>query len=300
MVDGDCGDDRWRRTVVRVEMEEVAVPVREEFDIQYGAAGERPLFLDLLAPEVAPGKRAPAVIYVHGGGWVQGDRSWSPNRILAEAGFVTVTISYRFSGEAIFPAQIHDVKAAIRWVRANAGRYGIDPARVGIWGHSAGGHLAALAAVTAGVPELEGENGSVGFDSSVHAVVPMAAPVDFLIDWYAVQQIPLAEDIAGLSTALLGGPPHLKEDLARLASPLWHVSAASPPHLLIHGEDDDVVPINQVRAYVAALRHAGQPRAELIALPGVDHMSDAALYPENPDPLGLKTRVVEFFREHLS
>jgi acetyl esterase/lipase len=274
--------------------------MREELGIEYGTGGQRALELDLLAPDVSPGKNRPAVVYVHGGGWAGGERSWNPNRILAESGFVTVSVSYRFTSEAIFPAQIHDVKAAIRWVRANADAYGIDPARVGIWGHSAGAHLAALAAVTAGVPELEGEGGNPEQDSSIQAVVPIAAPVDFLVDWYAVQQVPLSDDIAGLSDALLGGPPARRMDLARLASPLWHVGPDSPPHLLIHGEEDDVVPIAQARAYVAALRHMGQPRAELIALPGVGHMSDEALYPGNPDPLKLKDRVIEFFREHLA
>lgn len=274
--------------------------MREQTGIAYGTGGGRSLELDLLAPDPAPGQRLPAVVYIHGGGWAGGERVWTPNRILAEAGFVTVSISYRFTGEAIFPAQIYDVKAAIRWVRANAEAYGVDPARVGIWGHSAGGHLAALAAVTAGVPELEGEGGNQEQDSSVQAVVPIAAPLDFLIDWYAVQQLPLSDDIAGLSDALLGGPPARRMDLARLASPLWQVGHNSPPHLLIHGEHDDVVPIAQARAYVAALRHMGQPRAELITLPGVGHMSDEALYPDNPDPLKLKDRVVEFFREHLA
>jgi acetyl esterase/lipase len=274
--------------------------MREETGIDYGSGGGRPLWLDLLGPDPAPGQRLPAVVYVHGGGWAGGERTWNPNRILADAGFVTVSVSYRFTSEAIFPAQIHDVKAAIRWVRANADAYGVDPARVGIWGHSAGGHLAALAAVTAGVPELEGDGGNPEQDSSVQAVVPIAAPLDFLVDWYAVQQVQLSDDIAGLGDALLGGPPAHRMDLARLASPLWHVGADSPPHLLIHGESDDVVPIAQARAYVSALRHMGQPRAELIALPGVGHLSDEALYPGNPDPLKLKERVIEFFREHLS
>ena len=272
----------------------------ERKDVQYGTGAGRPLHLDVLTPEADREERRPAVIYIHGGGWAGGERTWTPNRILADGGFFTASISYRFSSEAIFPAQIHDVKAAIRWVRANAEEYGVDPARVGIWGHSAGGHLAALAAVTAGIPELEGEGGSPEQDSSVQAVVPIAAPLDFLVDWYAVQQVELSEDIAGLSEALLGGPPARRQDLARLASPLWHAGPDSPPHLLIHGEADEVVPIAQARAYVSALRHTGQPRAELIALPGVGHNSDESLYPGNPDPWKLKERVIEFCREHLS
>lgn len=271
----------------------------EAFDIDYGHADGASLKLDLLAPEPVPGMRIPAIVYVHGGGWAGGERSWTPNRILADAGYFTVSVSYRFSQQAIFPAQIHDVKAAIRWVRANADRYGVDPSRIGIWGHSAGGHLAALAAVTPGVPELEGESGNPGHDSSVQAVVPISAPLDFLVDWYAVQRMPIGEETAGVVRQLFGGPPEQKRELARLASPLWHLGNASPPHLLIHGELDDVVPVTQARAYVSALRRLGQKHAELIELPGVGHAADTALYPGEPDLYGLKARVIEFFGMHL-
>lgn len=270
----------------------------EKINLTYGMAQGHPLQLDILAPE-RTGARVPAVIYVHGGGWAGGERSWTPNRILAEAGVFTVSVSYRFSQQAIFPAQIHDVKAAVRWVRANADHYGVDPDRIGIWGHSAGGHLAALAAVTAGVPELEGESGNPGYDSSVRAVVPISAPLDFLVDWYAVQRIPIGEETAGVVQQLFGGFPEHRQDLARLASPLWHLDRLSPPHLLIHGERDDVVPVGQARAYASALRRLGQKYAELIELPGVDHAADTALYQGESDPFGLKTRVVEFFSMHL-
>jgi acetyl esterase/lipase len=271
----------------------------EAFDITYGEADGDPLLLDIIAPDRRDDTRVPAVVYVHGGGWAGGERSWTPNRILAEAGYFTISVSYRFSSRAIFPAQIHDVKAAIRWVRANADAYGVDPKRIGIWGHSAGGHLAALAAVTAGVPELEGGSGNPGYDSSVQAVVPISAPLDFLVDWYAVQRMPNWEDTAGVVYQLFGGPPEHNRDRARLASPLWHMDSSSPPHLLIHGERDDVVPVTQARAFVSALRRLGQRHADLIELPGVDHAADAALYPGAPDPFGLKPRVIEFFGMHL-
>jgi acetyl esterase/lipase len=271
----------------------------ERHAVEYGSADGLPLHLDMLAPEPRESRRMPAVVYVHGGGWAGGERVWTPNRILAEAGFFTVSISCRFSQQAIFPAQVHDVKAAIRWVRANADRFGVDPARVGIWGHSAGGHLAALAAVTEGVPELEGGSGNPGYDSSVQAAIPISAPLDFLVDWYAVQRIPVGQDTAGVVTQLFGGLPEHRRDLARLASPLWHAGPASPPHLLIHGELDDVVPVGQARAYTSALRRLGQPRAELIELPSVGHMADTALYPGEPDPHRLKMRVVEFFTANL-
>jgi pectinesterase len=106
-------------------------------------------------------------------------RQPNPNRTLAEHGFVTATIDYRLSHEAIFPAQIHDVKAAIRFLRDNHQRFGIDPERIGVWGHSAGGHLAALAGVAGNVPELEGDGGTAGVSSAVQAAAPLSPPTLF-------------------------------------------------------------------------------------------------------------------------
>jgi acetyl esterase/lipase len=270
-----------------------------EIGVEYGRGGGRPLHLDILRPAGPSNSLRPAVIYVHGGGWLGGERTSTPNRILAEAGFVTASISYRFSSEAIFPAQIHDVKAAIRWLRANAGHYGVDPERIGIWGHSAGGHLAALAAVTGNNPDFEGEGGNPAQDSSVQAVVPISAPLEFLIDWYAVAQMPVHSDAWDCISGLMGGLPHTVPELARLSSPYWHVDATAAPQLVIHGEMDDLVPIGQARAYVASLRRYAGIDAKLIALPGVGHEAHSPLFPEQPDPVGLKVHVTGFFRSHL-
>lgn len=273
-------------------------PLTAETQIEYGHAGGRPLLLDILRPTERSDEPRPAVIYVHGGGWLGGDRSFTPNQILAEAGFFSCSISYRFSNEATFPAQIHDVKAAIRWVRANARTLGIDAARIGIWGHSAGGHLAALAAVAANHPELEGDSGTPDVDSSIRAAVPISAPLEFLIDWYAVEQLPVHEEGKYAFDGLFGGNPFGKPDLARGASPFWHAGPGAPPQLMVHGELDDLVPIGQARAYTARLRQYGS-HAELIAIPETGHQADSALYPGFDDPYQLKRRVIAFFAQHL-
>lgn len=270
-----------------------------EMNVEYGGAEGRVLRLDILRPAGSAAAPRPAVLYLHGGGWLGGDRTWTPNRLLAEAGFFTVSVSYRFSSEAVFPAQLHDVKAAIRWVRANASRYGVNPDRIGIWGHSAGGHLAALAGVTVGDPDFEGESGSPGVDSSVQAVVPISAPLEFLIDWYAVGRMPVHADAFDCISGLIGGLPSAVPEMARMASPYWHVNERAVPQLLIHGEQDDLVPVGQARAYVSALQRYAGIHAELIALPGMGHEAVAPLYPEQPDRWRLKERVTVFFRSHL-
>lgn len=272
--------------------------MREETGIDYGSGGGRPLWLDLLGPDPAPGQRLPAVVYVHGGGWAGGERTWNPNRILADAGFVTVSVSYRFTGEAIFPAQIHDVKAAIRWVRANADDLGIDPDRIGLWGHSAGGHLALLAAMTGNDPALEGDVGVTGISSAVRAVVAGCTRTEMLIDWYAADGKPFPEAVDASLSALLGGPRREMEDVAMLASPFWHLRPGVPPALLQHGTDDETVPINQAWAFVARSRAMGND-AVLMELPGVGHDANTPLFPGNPDPYGAKDRTIAFFDAHL-
>jgi acetyl esterase/lipase len=269
-----------------------------ETDIPYGHAGGHPLLLDILRPAESSGDPLPVVIYIHGGGWHGGERTSTPNQLLAGAGFFTASISYRFSGEAPFPAQLHDVKAAIRWLRGNAEALGIDPDHIGLWGHSAGGHLSTLAALTANNPAFEGDSGSPGIGSGVQAVVPISAPTEFLIDWYAVDRRPVHEDGEFAILQLLVSVPVARQEVAKAASPLWHVQEGAPPHLLIHGDEDDVVPVGQARAHVAALRLAGND-AELIEIPGMDHGTIGPFLEGEADPLDLKQRVVDFFARHL-
>lgn len=271
---------------------------RVESTVSYATVDGMDLLMDISRPSDATGQSLPAVIYVHGGGWHMGDRLDSPNFLLDAAGFVTMSIDYRLTGVASFPAQIHDVKAAIRWVRAHAAELGVDPDRIGIWGHSAGGHLALLAAVTPDDPELEGEVGTTGVSSAVHAVLAGCTRTELLIDWYAADGKPFPDAVTASLDALLGGPRIERESVARAASPYWHLRANLPPALLMHGTDDDTVPINQARAFVARSKALGNDIG-MMELPSVGHDANAPLYPENPDPLGTRERVVEFFKAHL-
>ncbi len=267
-----------------------------ETDVPYGTGEGRDLLMDVLRPDVPPHPERPAVIWVHGGGWRGGVRDQHPNRMLAARGFVTVSISYRFSQEATFPAQIHDVKAAIRSLRTNAMRWGIDPERIGIWGHSAGGHLAALAAVSSGIPALEGDGGSPDESSDVQAAVPMSAPTDFLVDWYADSGFPPHEAFSAVPQ-LLGGLDLADPDLAeqaRLASPTALATADAPPMLVIHGTLDDLVPVGQARSLVTTLLDLGV-EASLLELPKIDHSQDAMLGPEDGTLGPVRREIVDFF-----
>lgn len=267
-----------------------------ETDIPYGTGGGRELLMDVLRPDVPPHPERPAVIWVHGGGWRGGVREPHPNRMLARRGFVTASISYRFSQEATFPAQIHDVKAAIRALRANATRWGIDPERIGIWGHSAGGHLAALAAVSAGIPALEGDGDSPDESSNVQAAVPMSAPTDFLMDWYADSGFPPHDGFSAV-VELLGGDDLADPDVrerARLASPVALASANAAPMLVVHGSLDDLVPVGQARTLVTTLLDLGV-EASLLELPRNDHSQELLLGPEDGAMSPARREIVDFF-----
>jgi acetyl esterase/lipase len=236
------------------------VPPGVEFlpDVVYGKAGERELRLDIARPEKPPAGKMPVLVYIHGGGWRGGSRKTGANFPFAVRGYFCASIEYRLSGEATWPAQVHDCKAALRWLRANAEKYHLDTDRIGVWGHSAGGHLAALIGTSGDVPELEGKSGSPGFSTRVAAVVDCFGPTDFL----AMIDQPSRVDRhgAGCPEALLLGKP-LREvpDLVRQANPITYVDAKDPPFLILHGDHDDVVPINQSELLHAALQKAGVP-----------------------------------------
>lgn len=220
-------------------------------DIVYGKGGNNPLLLDIVIPDGTECAPYPAVVWIHGGGWCKGERS--PNRLawMADHGYVVASIDYRLVQEAIFPAQIHDCKAAVRFLRQHARDYGIDSDRIGVAGESAGGHLSALLGFTAGVAELEGACGSPGFSSEAQAVCDFFSPSDFTrLEGSPAELVPYIAD-------LLGGDPRDRSELARLASPISHVSSDSPPTLIIHGDQDDLVPLRQSEILHHALQSAG-------------------------------------------
>jgi acetyl esterase/lipase len=237
-------------------------------DLVYARVGERSLQLDLYLPGTGEGP-FPVIVWVHGGAWRRGDRLNPPSLTMVRHGYATVSVAYRLSGEAIFPAQIHDCKAAVRWVRANAGRYNLDPAHVGAWGASAGGHLVALLGVSAGVPELEGDLGNLDRSSAVDAVCDWFGPSDFL----HMNDRPGAMDHDAPDSPesqLIGAPIRSRPDLVARANPITYVTPEAAPFLLMHGTADDVVLPNQSAMLHAALVAAGVP-ATLVNLGGLGH-----------------------------
>ena len=220
---------------------------RQVPDIEFARVGEHRLMLDLyLPPRTAnAARRPPLIVWVHGGAWRSGSRRDMPLGGLVRRGFAVASVDYRLSPVARFPAQVHDVKAAVRFLRARADDYGYDAGRVAVAGNSAGGHLAALVGVTNGDAELEGE---VGQDRS------QKSDVQAIISLYGMSNLTtiLAQSTPhGLEVRvpalqlLLGGQPQDVPDLARLASPVFHVDEHDPPLLLIHGDQDAQAPVNQ-------------------------------------------------------
>ena len=209
-----------------------------ELDVTYARYGDRTLEMDIYRPK---GKSAelPAVVCIHGGGWAKGNRTSHAKiaQALAARGYVAATISYRLSGEAPFPAQIHDCKAAVRFLRANANEYGIKADQIGAIGLSAGGHLTALLATSGNVKELEGDGGNTGFSSTIQAAVPMGAQTD--LESERTRNISKLEDRGRIWRQFLGGIQEDRLKTYQLASPLYHLDSKDPPCWFITGERDD-------------------------------------------------------------
>jgi arylsulfatase A len=211
----------------------------EEFEaLTYAKYGDREMQLDLFKPKDQKGP-LPAIIWIHGGGWKNGTRKGGAKmaRYFAERNYVAVSISYRLSGEAPYPAQIEDCKAAVRWLRANAKTYGIDPERIGAIGHSAGGHLAALLATSNDVAELEGDGGNASYSSTIQAAVPMGAQTDLETDRIRSMT---AQSGADIWHEFLGGSLDKNEAMYQLASPRRHLDKNDPPLIFIAGELDNL------------------------------------------------------------
>lgn len=244
-------------------------------DIEYSnLMGYRPLLLDLYVPKA--GATHPLVIWIHGGGWSRGDSRGNgaitdfPAVLagLAARGYVVASVNYRLSGEAKFPAQIQDVNAAIAYLETNAARYGIDPSRVLLWGGSAGGHLAALAALTCGAADYapEPNTGRLSRKEALAAKAPeVSTCVQGAVIWYGVSEIGSLH--SENSTSLMGCD--CADEMA-MASPVNRVTSKAPPMLLIHGTADTEVPVAQSHALEARLKANGIP-VQALYIPDVDH-----------------------------
>lgn len=228
-------------------------------DLEYARVGGTSLRLDLYLPPDAVGiKPMPVIMWVHGGGWQSGSKNTCPLAGLTGQGYAVASINYRLTDQAIFPAQIHDCKGAVRWLRAHASEYGLDSDRIGAAGSSAGGHLVALLGTTGGVQELEGDvGGNVKESSRVQAVCDFCGPAAFIGEPTAVRSQDKQGREAKAVTRLLGGPIAENRDKARLASPVVHVSKDDPPFLIVHGSADPLVPPSQSERLAKALADAG-------------------------------------------
>lgn len=236
-------------------------------DIVYAEpAGSAPLKLDLYLPE-ASDRPAPVVVWVHGGGWKMGSKEGCPAALLVPKGFAAVSISYRFTDVEAFPAQLHDCKAAIRWVRAHAKEYNFDPERIGVWGASAGGHLAALLGTTGGDAALEGALGNAEQSSAVACVVDWFGPMDLR---YIGEPGATAEGVHGMVAALVGGTGEAVKENAAAASPITHITKDDAPFLIMHGDQDTLVTIRHSEEMDKALRAAGV-ECEFVVIKGGGH-----------------------------
>ena len=224
--------------------------------VEYARVGSRALLLDIYQPADRSGP-SPLVVWVHGGAWRAGSRSKVPVTELTKHGFAIASVDYRLSGEAGFPAQVHDIKAAIRFLRASSQSFGFDPQRFVIAGASAGGHLAALAGVSHKHEALEGTVGDDSTESSdVQAIVSFYGASNLATILSQSTPHGLSVRVPALQL-LLAGQPANKPDLARLASPVSHVDGKDPPLLLIHGDQDPQMPINQSHELHGAYIDAG-------------------------------------------
>lgn len=243
-------------------------------DIAYRDGTSKSWRLDLAMGKDLTGKPRPGIIVIHGGGWIEGDKSSfdfseriAPANIVdfARLGFVAVTVNYRLSAEARFPAALEDCKCAVRWLRARAREYNVDRDHIGAYGNSAGGHLALLLAMAGRDAGLEGDGPYQGESSLVQAAVSDSGPVD-LVAQYRNSQI---STVVG---RFLGGPPEGERAAAyRKASPLRYVRADTPPLLLIYGASDLQVPVTTADEFVLALGKAGAADVTYYRLSYVDH-----------------------------
>ena len=268
-------------------------PVRILRDLEYVPGGHERHKLDLYLPEQIgqqgdAAKPLPLIIWVHGGAWQSGDKKSCPAVRFVQKGYAVASVNYRLSQHAIFPAQIEDCKAAVRWLRANARQYNLDPNRFAAWGASAGGHLVALLGTTGGIKEFDkGQNLDVS--SRVQAVCDYFGPTDFLkIADFASKMNHAAADSP--ESKLIGGPILESPDACKRANPTSYVTKDDPPFLIVHGDADPLVPHNQSQIFFEALKKVGV-KVKFHTVEGGGHGGFK-------DP-AVEKMVEQFFDEHL-
>ncbi len=267
-------------------------------DVGFGKGGAVSLKLHIVRPKPLPKDPMPVVVFVHGGGFYSGNKGVGVRRLipLAQRGYFGVTIDYRLSGVAPFPAQIEDCKCAVRWVRAHATEYNLDPERIGAWGGSAGGTLVALLGLTDGRKDFEGRGGWEKESSRVHAVCNWFGRMDILktaMEEKARGVTPENWEVNGVAqrlSALIGGVIWENPYTCRWASPITYVHKGAPPFLTMHGDKDDTVPLDQSVAFHQALEKAGAD-STLMVIKDAGHS-----FPGRPD---LHLPVADWFDKYL-
>lgn len=256
-------------------------------DVAYGTGGGLPLYLDIYEPLTPVATPTPAVIWIHGGGWSGGDKYPSQVTLLAQAGFFCVSINYRLSGEAKFPAAVEDAKCAVRWLRANAASYDVDSNAIGVWGASSGGHLALMVACADESAGMEGDGGWAGVSSRVQAVCSYYGPTDLSL---AFGQ-PMVESFLGASA---------DPAVYQRASPIYYVSKNDPPLLMVYGDEDNLVPLSQAQEMLTAYRKFGLS-VQLIVVKNAGHgLGQVGTAPISPSRAEYEQAVINFFLRYLA
>jgi acetyl esterase/lipase len=256
-------------------------------NLEYGRASGEPLQLDIYRPKVIT-QKLPVVVWIYGGAWKAGNKDFCPIAFMATQQLAIVSINYRLDSVAPFPAQIYDCKGAIRWLRANADKYDLDATHIGVFGASAGGHLALLLATTAGNPKMEGNvGGNLNFSSRVQCVCAFYPPTDLN---RLVSDPQVRADPHGDVATLIGGAVDQNIDKAIAASPLTYVNKNCAPVFLMHGGADTLVPPEQSEIFYQALLKAGV-EARLEIVPGQGHGIIA--------PPNVAEEIYQFFEKYL-
>ena len=240
-------------------------------NLDYVGSGNQRQMLDLYLPEAAAEKPHPLVVYIHGGGWEAGSKDEAEvlhGLIKGGTPYAGASLNYRLTDQAQWPAQIHDCKAAIRWLRAHAQEYHLDPDKIAVFGISAGGHLVSMLGVTGGVKELEGDLGKhLDQSSRVTCVMDFCGPSDFLT-FGGKGSIIDPDDPKGALARLIGGPLKDHQEVGRKASPVTYITPDDAPFLIIHGDKDTLVPYSQATEFETALKAAHVPATLLTGTDG--------------------------------
>ena len=269
--------------------------IKLQRDVVYATVGERKLVLDLYLPQKKE-KPLPLVVWIHGGAWRSGSKDGAGSRLgpLLSKGYAGASIGYRLSGEAIFPAAIADCKGAIRYLRANAEKLGVDPDRIGVWGSSAGGHLVSLLGTSGDVDTWNLHRDHVQVSARVQAVCNWFGPSDFLrMDDFPGRMKHNASNSP--ESLFIGGAIQENKQKVRLANPVTYATSDDPPFLHMHGDNDQVVPYNQSELLHAALKEKGV-KTELYRVRNGGHGFGGATQDSREQ---LSDRVVKFFDQHL-